>query len=146
MSSGGTTYHSCQAYTNITMESGDLIGHTATSLPFDFGSYDYRITPLSFISPARKYSDKMYTVCPIDYFTDSNKSAMQALLGQGSGAHFRVTPPICGGVNFDIAGTASGDWYQLGWADIPEDAHLALVVDNIFAPRQTISYGNNTLP
>ncbi len=142
-STGGATIRRCDKSGNVTMAAGDLIGYGATSGAFDFGSYDYRITPLSFISPSRHYSDRAYTVCPIDYFTEGPKASMEALLGRFDGGYRRVVAPVCGQINFDLAGTARGHWYHVGSADSPEDPHLALIVNNVYAPQQTLSYGTS---
>ncbi len=141
----GGTFHSCEKDTNILAASGEILGYSAVSGAFDFGSYDYRIPPLPFIMPARHTADQLYAVCPVDYFTDGPKAAMQALLGRFDGGHPRVTPPICGKTMFDIAGTAKGDWYHPGSPDIPEDPHLSLIDNNASAPQQTISLGNSLL-
>src|SRR5262249_29171006 len=56
-STGGSSYHRCDQNVNVTLTSGDLMGYAATSGSFDFGSYDYRQTPLPFVSPSRHIGD-----------------------------------------------------------------------------------------
>src|SRR5262249_5597074 len=107
------------------------------------GSYDYRITT-TFDNPSRHTgTDQAYTVCPIDYFAPGPKAAMEAILGRFDGGYHRTTAPLCGPYNQDIAGTARGFWYYPGAPNIPEDPHLALILNNVYAPQQTISYGTS---
>src|SRR5260370_36264111 len=68
---------------------------------------------------------------------------MRGLLGVFDGGYGRGPPPLCGQILFDIAGTAKGDWYHPGSPDIPEDPHLSLIDNNVYAPQQTISIGNS---
>ena len=110
---------------------------------FDFGSYDYRRAPLAFVTPSRHIGDQPYTVCPIDYFSAGPKADMEALLGRFDGTFHRTTPPICGQIMYDIAGTAKGDWYYPGAPDVPEDPHLSLIDNNVSAPQETISIGDS---
>ena len=139
----GGTFTSCEKNTNFAVSSGDLLGYSSTSGAFDFGTYDYRNTPLAFISPSRRMGDTPYTVCPIDYFNSGLKASMEALLGRFDGGFPRVTQPVCGQIMYDIAGTAKGDWYFPGAPGEPEDPHLALIDNNVSAPQQTISIGDS---
>jgi len=142
-STGGISYTRCDKNVHLVLQAGDLIGYGPTSSAFDFGTYDYRITPLAFVAPSRQYTDRPYTVCPIDYFSSGPKAAMEAKLGRFDGGQLRTALPLCGEINFDIGGTARGQWYRIGSPDIPEDPHLALIVNNVYAPQQTISYGTS---
>lgn len=142
-STGGTTIERCSAYTNITMNSGEQIGSLVTSGSLDFGASDYRITPLGFVSPSRHGTYQRYMVCPVDYFTPGPRASMEAKLGRFDGGHMRVTAPICGTIDADVAGTAKGYWYKPGSPDNPEDPHLSLIDNNVYAPQQTISVGNS---
>ncbi len=139
----GATYRRCDKPTNIVIQEGELLGTAATSGAFDFGSYDDRITPLTFISPSRHYSQQALTVCPIDYFTSGPKASMEAKLGRFDGLQPRTVAPLCGGINFDVAGSASGNWYHVGSPDSPEDPHLSLSPDNVDPTRQVFSVGNS---
>ncbi|HVO32435.1 MAG TPA: hypothetical protein VMU17_00885, partial [Elusimicrobiota bacterium] len=141
-STGGTRFRYCTTYTNFEMQSGDLVGYLRTSSALDFGSYDNRVT-LYYVSPQRRGVYQLNTVCPVDYFTSSLKSAMQAKLGRFDGGHRRVTPPLCGTIEADVADTAKGYWYHPGSPDNPEDPHLSLIDNNVYAPQQTISVGNS---
>jgi len=143
-STGGRSYRRCDSSVNISLQSGDLIGYSAISGAFDFGSYDYRISPPDFAAPARHtHSDQYYTVCPIDYFMPGPKAAMEALLGRFDGGYHRSVAPVCGQYNHDVAGTARGFWYHPGSPNVPEDPHLGLMINNVYAPQETISIGTS---
>src|SRR5258708_35008925 len=68
---------------------------------------------------------------------------MEAVLGGPDGLFRRVTPPICGQYNQDVAGTARGFWFFPGAPNVPEDPHLALVFNNDYAPWESISIGTS---
>jgi hypothetical protein len=140
-STGGTTVRRCDRNVNLTMSGGEAIG--TSSGAFDFGTYDFRITPLAFASPARHYATQAYTVCPVDYFAPGPKAAMEAKLGRADGGYPRTVAPVCGAIQFDLPGTARGDWYHVGSPDSPEDPHLALIPNNVYADRQELSIGTS---
>jgi len=141
-STGGSNIQYCSYYTNFVMNSGDLIGAIQTNGSLDFGGSDDR-TSIFYVSPARRGPTQLDTICPIDYFTSSLKATMQAKLGRFDGGYQRVTPPICGTIAADVANTAKGYWYHPGSPDNPEDPHLSLIDNNVYAPQQTISVGNS---
>lgn len=141
---GGSSYHRCDATTDITLSAGELMGTVGgNAAAFDFGSYDQRRTPIAFISPSRHYSTQKYTVCPLDYFESSLKTTLESHLGRWDGAVQRTEAPLCGSILHDISGTAAGDWYKIGSPDSPEDPHLALIHDNVYTQREDISIGTS---
>ncbi len=141
---GGSSYRRCDTQLDIVVRSGELIGYGSTSGAFDFGTYDYRIPAPSFAAPARHaQTDSFYTVCPLDYFTAGPKAAMEALVGRFDGGYHRTVAPICGQYNHDVAGSARGFWYHPGSPNVPEDPHLSLIIDNVYAPKETISIGTS---
>ncbi len=143
-STGGNLFHRCDATTNIIVSAGDVIGTAGgTAAALDFGSYDYRRTPLTFSAPSRHYSNQAFTVCPIDYFAATIKNVLEPHLGQFDGGHQRTAIPLCGEILYDVTGTAFGDWYKIGAPDSPEDPHLSLIKDNVYNPRQVISIGTS---
>lgn len=141
-STGGSSFERCEFPTDIALSAGDLIGYVHTSGTLDFGMSDTLTTPIPYVSPNRRGPYQLYTVCPIDYFTAGPKATMEAKLGRFDGGYRRVTAPICGTINQDVANTAKGYWYHPGSPDSPEDPHLALIDNNVYAPKQTISVGN----
>src|SRR4029077_8126855 len=64
-------------------------------------------------------------------------------LGRFDGGYFRTTPPLCGTIEAGVANTAKGNWYHPGSPNNPEDPHLSLIDNNVYAPQQTISVGNS---
>ncbi len=140
---GGSSIERCAYNTNIAVNSGTLLGYVQTSGTLDFGAIDTRITPIPYVSPSRRSTYQLYTVCPVDYFTPALKSTMEAKLGRFDGGYMRVTAPICGTIDEDVANTAKGYWYKPGSPDSPEDPHLSLINNNVYAPQQTISVGNS---
>ncbi len=140
---GSTPIERCNRDTHIVLRSGELIGYVNTSGTLDFGATDNRVTPIDYVSPTRHLNYQRYTVCPVDYFTPGLRSTMEAKLGRYDGGYRRVTPPICGTIDADVAGTAQGYWYKPGEPDSPEDPHLSLIDNNVYAPQQTISVGNS---
>ncbi len=143
-STGDRTYYRCDTNVNIPLASGDLIGNGPPGGAFDFGSYDDRVILGPFAAPVRHAdSYQSHTVCPVDYFTTGPKTSMQALLGRGDGGYRRQVLPLCGQYNHDVAGTARGFWYYPGAPNVPEDPHLSLIVDDVYAPKETISVGTS---
>ncbi len=141
-STGGSNFQYCTYNMNFQMSSGDLIGALQTNSTLDFGGSDNR-TSIFYVSPARRGIYQMNTICPIDYFSPALKTTMQAKLGRFDGGYPRVTSPICGTIAADVANTAKGYWYHPGSPDNPEDPHLSLIDNNVYAPQQTISVGNS---
>lgn len=135
---GGTTFNRCDKNTPIKINAGDLIGWksstplpgTGNSLGIDLGAYDFGLKPLAYANSSR-YQNKLYAVCPLNYFIPSVKSTLLPYLGKYS--QKRTVQPLCGQVDQDIPGMAQGDWFSKGikttqWA---EDTFIALVHDNI---------------
>lgn len=142
-STGGAQVQQCNNNVNVEMQSGDLLGMSAVAGAMDFGTYDSRVN-LSFAAPSRHANtNQVHTACPLDYFTDGLKTQMQSLLGRFDGGYRRVTAPLCGRIDFDVAGTAKGDWFFPGAPNVPEDPHLSLIDNNVYAPHQTISVGTS---
>lgn len=143
---GGTLFHSCNAGVNFPLSAGDVmgtVGGPGAGAALDFGSYDYRQTPLPFANLPRHYNDQPFTVCPIDYYVPSMKATLEPHFGRYDGGYARTALPLCGEINYDVRGTAMGDWYHIGSPDSPEDPHLSLIKDNVYNPRQDISVGTS---
>jgi hypothetical protein len=141
-STGGSTFQACNAETDIELQSGDIIGSIALHSALDFGASDSRVT-LNYVSPQRRGPNQLHTVCAVDYYTAGPRATMQAKLGRFDGGFQRVNPPACGTIEQDVANRAKGYWYHPGSPDNPEDPHLSLIDNNVYAPQQTISVGNS---
>ena len=68
---------------------------------------------------------------------------MQALLGNGPGDR-RTQQPLCGKIDFDVAGTAQGDWVMSSMADddMAQSYGLGLVKDNVDPSIYVVCIGN----
>jgi hypothetical protein len=143
-STGGVTVTQCRKDVSLGVTSGFPLGTAGGTLranALDVGMRDQRVT-LGFISPA-KYPDRVHTVCAADYMEPVLKAAVESKLGNFSGTVPRTVPPVCGEVMYDIAGTASGDWFAVGASTDQEDPHLALVPDNVNPNTLTFSGGTS---
>ena len=143
-STGGVTVTQCHKNVSLDIGSGFVLGTAGGTLranALDVGMRDQRVT-LGLISAA-KYPDRVHTVCAADYMEPVVKAAVESKLGNFSGTIQRTVPPVCGGIMFDIAGTASGDWFAVGASTDNEDPHLALVPDNVNPNFLTFSVGTS---
>ncbi|MFN0118154.1 MAG: hypothetical protein ACKVQC_07700 [Elusimicrobiota bacterium] len=127
---------------------GTLIGKVGNSFTvLDFGAYDHNKPALGFISPARYANqNERFTRCPVEPFTDPVKSMLTARFGKYDGTVLRTTPPVCGEIMYDVAGTAQGLWYVAGtpMAAVSDlSPHLALVPDNVLPSTGVFSVGNS---
>lgn len=141
-STGGVTVTQCRKDVSLDIGSGFQLGTAGGTLranALDVGMRDQRVT-LGFISAA-KYPDRVHTVCAADYMEPVVKAAVESKLGNFSGTVHRTVPPVCGEVMHDLAGTASGDWFEVGASTDHEDPHLALVPDNVNPNLLTFSVG-----
>ncbi|HSQ23383.1 MAG TPA: hypothetical protein VLN44_03200 [Pyrinomonadaceae bacterium] len=144
-STGGVTITQCTNNVSVDVAAGFILGTAGGTLranALDVGMRDQRVT-LTYISPAKYPSDRLHTVCAVDYMEPGPKVAMESKLGNFSGTVLRTVPPVCGGVMYDIAGTASGDWFAVGASTDHEDPHLALVPDNVSPNFLTFSVGTS---
>ena len=144
-STGGITVTQCTNNVSVDVAAGFILGTAGGTLranALDVGMRDQRVT-LPYISPAKYPSDRLHTVCAADYMESAVKAAVEGKLGNFSGTILRTAPPVCGGVMYDIAGTASGDWFAVGASTDHEDPHLALVPDNVTPNLLTFSVGTS---
>ena len=149
-STGGTTvkFHSTKVH--IKLKAGEIIGTAGGpngSNALDFWAFDYRITPHVYANPSRWRENSFYVVCPIDYFIPTVRDTLRKRLGSFDGT-LRTEPPLCGEVAQDKSGTAQGIWFVKGTTfakeatrSNPEDAHLALVHDNVDPSKCVFSMG-----
>ena len=136
---------SCSSSTNIKLKPGELIGTAGGDFTnaLDFGSSDFRTSDLNFARPDRWENDGVNTVCSLDYYPKKLKRSLEQKLGDN--AESSKIEPLCGKVDWDIAGTAQGNWFVKDTQGpfFNEDPHLALVYDNINPNLAVISLGNS---
>ncbi len=80
--------------------------------------------------------------CPLDYFDVASRARLESKLGNYNGAVKRTTPPTCGEINQDIAGSLQGIWLKQGFPKYPEDNHIAFVKDNVVPIKPALSVGS----
>ncbi len=126
----------------VPFKAGELIGTGVSILGLDFGPMEDTRIPISgFVNPSRH--DVHRGFCALDYFTGAAQATYTSMLGTNNGSVFipRTTPPDCGTIMQDVAGTAQGDWYFPGQPNIPDNPHLALIHDNVYPSTATFSIG-----
>ncbi|MHA1410328.1 MAG: hypothetical protein ACTSQY_08510, partial [Candidatus Odinarchaeia archaeon] len=134
----GNDYTSYRKAVSISVSAGQLLGVAGQGGGFDFWLKDNRVQ-LSWVN-TEWTGEFQYTVCPLNYFTDGLKTAMEAKLTQWDGSP--VYPAgYCGKIDFDVAGTAQGIWTRSDYVDRAEDYGLSLVYSNFNASKGAISIG-----
>jgi len=140
----GDTYRYCKSNFDYVAQAGEVIGQAGggTAAGFDFGATDDRTPPMAYSNPARY--NQLHVVCPFDLFVGSVRDSMLPRFGRTGSP--RTTPPVCGTVMQDQAGTAQGNWFvgdvsagsPEGWSK-----SLALVHDNFDPGQGVVSFGGN---
>ncbi|MDD5430649.1 MAG: hypothetical protein PHP03_00230 [Candidatus Pacebacteria bacterium] len=142
----------------IKISAGEIIGYFSgqsdkSNSGFDIGMYDYNKPALGFINPDRYYKDTVHTACFADYYIPELKAkyeekfgAVDKPLGQYSTFIRRIIPPVCGKVMWDVAGTASGNWFKnpIKQVGINDNDALVLIHDNIQPEMAKMSWANVT--
>jgi len=125
---GGNTFEYCRKAVSVNVKAGDIIAmanEDAGIFNIDMGA-----------------AENGAATCPLQYFTNLVRTAMEAKAGTASGSYKRTAPPVCGEYNLDVPGTLQGNWYKQGASREQEDPHIAFVKDN-FRPRELrISVGS----
>ncbi len=147
-STGGRDYENCEARVEVKVTAGEKIatgGGLKNQGAFDLGMLDYRIEPLSHANESRYSSEKhKYTVCPFDQFVSPLREDLMAKFSNMNGELIVGKDDICGRIDWDVAGTAQGNWYTKGFKGFsPEDTHLALAPHNYEVGEQTFSIGES---
>jgi hypothetical protein len=103
-----------QAQVRILVKAGDVIG-SLKDHGMDYWLVDLN-TSIDFINPSRYSNElwKTHVVDPFDYFAEPLKSQLLA-------KNLRQAAPRGGVINYDKAGTLSGNWFRVG-AVMGEDA------------------------
>ncbi len=141
-STADETATNCSVSTDIPVKAGTRLGTVSYLGTLDYGLDDSR-TNLFFVNPSR-HSHYLTTACPLDYYEPAMKSTLEAKLGRYDGSVIRTTAPVCGKVDFDVAGTAQGVWVTntMPAGGFVEAYGIALAYDNITPSEGGISIGN----
>ena len=129
----------CITNMRLAVHAGDVLG---TGLVQDFGPLeDTRVSISGFANPSRH--DLHRGLCPLSYWAPNVLPATNYTSGYNLGATVfpRNAPPTCGTIMQDVPGTAQGDWYFPGAANLDETVHLALVHDIVFTSSAVFSVG-----
>jgi hypothetical protein len=154
-SSSPPAYSDCSSRPlSIPIAAGAPLG-TAGGVPgllaWDFGLRDARRAPIAYANPARWHrggvaGDLLHVVAPSDYYAEPVASEIAGRLGRGDGSERRTAPPIGGSLDFDVAGTAQGAWFNSAQlTEGAESPHLAIVPGNIDPTEFAVS-GSTSLP
>lgn len=144
---GTVTWKLCIKKVNLQVKAGEQLGTAGGGegqMVFDFGAHDKRVSPATFANLARwkGQEQKVYTVCPLDYYNPELKEQLKSRLGNPQGNQKRTVEPICGAANWDLPGTAQGVWIFSGEEQVAhENPHLALAYDNTDPSIGVISMG-----
>lgn len=153
-------YRTCHPrFNNVKLEPGELIGYFGYNDKdkpqdhFDIGIYDYNRPTLGFINPERYYDDTLHTTCFADYYIPELKARYMEKFGIGNGRDEnpqklvrRTGEPLCGQIMYDVAGTASGDWFRkpIDNVGITDQDALVLIHDNFDGSLGKVSMANVT--
>ncbi len=152
---GTTVSTACQINVSVPVTAGEQIAISSGITPgIDFGAWNTDQPALPFLSPRRYLDETNYNVCPLSLFAPDLQATLMSKLGFLGGTQLlpRTVAPICGSIAFDVAGTASGNWWP---SSLPapsgntnqsnpsdESGGVAFVADNVNPAIAVISVGN----
>jgi hypothetical protein len=139
----------------IPVEAGEVIADDSGYPAFDFGLYDKRVVLPGLLRPATYLPEpwKVHTVDPFPYWPEPIRSEYRA-------KSLRRTEPLGGKLDWDVAGTARGNWFvegtngyagAVGQQSTPIapdqqrgywDTHLALAYDAVDPTAVIVSVGD----
>lgn len=133
-STGGSTFNYCEKDVDIALAAGQNLGKAGGHVgqnALDVGLVKYGTGP------------EAEFFCPLDYCTPALKAQLESRLSNHNGTALRTTPPLCGQINQNLAGTLQGQWFKKGQPKYPEDPHIAFVHDNVNPAKPAISVGTS---
>lgn len=108
-STADETIQSCMVSTKVDLNPGDMIGTVNGPAAFDMGVNDSRVEYHS-VNPDRYWYGENHATCPYQLFQTDLRDQLFALIGDG--VTVSTEQPVCGTMDVDVAGTASGKWIQ----------------------------------
>lgn len=149
----------CSFDVRISIKAGQQIGTTGDLAAgvggLDMGARDYTLAggASAFVNPTRWCSssffrniyERCYTVCPLDYLVESERSPFMSLFQDYSRTVRRTEEPRCGDVYSDIPGTAQGYWIVSAQTGplMSEGPHLYLGASPLTSTLQEFSMGTS---
>lgn len=143
--------HSCNKIVNIKVKTGELLGYTG-GVPLsqggvyslDLGVYDTRSPSLIYANSSRYFSHQFHVVCPINYYPQNMQNILLAKMGMGSIT--RTQPPLCGQNDYDMLGTAQGNWFRANTPTpyINEGPLISLARSNLIPSVGLFSVGSSS--
>ncbi|MBI4032624.1 hypothetical protein HY374_02875 [Candidatus Berkelbacteria bacterium] len=141
---------------DVPVRAGDVLGHsngTTQAGTWDFYLLNTAVT-VPHVNPARwQWEQTTIADCPYDYFTEELKDQYYAAFRSQDGQP--LESPDCGSPSHDVAGTASGGWFQGEstnasgrWLEIGNvNGKVELVVRNAGTHELSIrDYDTTTMP
>jgi hypothetical protein len=126
---GGVTYNRCNYWPRIRVAAGEQISFTSGgAAAFDFGAR----RPGSASQPDT-------FICPLDLYAEDTRAQLYELLGDANTR--RTADPRCGTVDYDVPGTAQGNWRYEDTSRTTEDWNIAFAYDNIRPEAPVLSIG-----
>jgi hypothetical protein len=96
-------------WNGIVVKAGQVVGYIG-GRALDFAVYDYEIELPGLINPsayAAREPWKIHTVDPFQYFPTEIRDALLRKM-------IRLVEPRAGKIDYDVDGTISGNWFQIG--------------------------------
>ena len=92
----------------VSVKAGQLIGHIGGQT-LDFAVWDTTKPLAGFIVPEHYAAEswKIYTVDPLDYYTEELKSQILS-------KYVRTVEPVSGKIDYDVDGKVIGNWFEVG--------------------------------
>lgn len=120
---------------SVPVRAGDTLAFVGPHGAMDFSIADRGLEP-SILNPSRYPEGYIYSGNIFDYFAEPVRSRMLAIAA-------RELPPRGGKLDYDIAGTISGNWFLEGTTSfIQWSRQLAIVYSHVWGDRITISDGS----
>lgn len=139
-STGSFAVDSCTYSPDIEFVAGEQLGfNSGRSAALDIGAFDINTETIDFLHPELVGEEARGAVCVLDLYSDDQRSAMLQLLGDNNG--LRTADPICGVLNYTVAGTLQGNWFNEIETFTQEDKNIAFVYDEVLPEVPVISIG-----
>jgi hypothetical protein len=139
-STGAFAVDGCSYAPFLELTAGEQIGfNSGRAAALDIGVFDTTTQTIDFTHPELVGEEARGSLCLLDQYPESQRAELAAILGDGN--ILRTVDPICGVLNFDVAGTLQGGWYNQLDQFASEDLNIAFVYDQVIPDQPIISVG-----